>query len=137
MANAVRANSADKHADPQRAEPEGWLMHRAIGERKLNLSDALESLRSRLASTSAGKLEGQDKSRVEGNLAQCWDDLEGSNEGGMQWSKLIGRTENLRWETSSLNEQQRGDWREAFPAPSPRHVRAKPPNPSQRATGAR
>ena len=43
-------------------------MHRAERIPKLHLSDTLESFRSRLASTSAGKLAGQDKSCVEGTL---------------------------------------------------------------------
>lgn len=35
-------------------------------------------------------------------LTECWDDFDGSNDGGMQAYKLLGRLEKVRWEPPIL-----------------------------------
>ena len=75
----------------------------------MNPSDKLENLRAGLASMSSGKLSGQDAHRIAGDLAQCWDELAGSNDGGMAGSKFFDRkgprTEDLQWNPPVLHFQ--------------------------------
>lgn len=60
----------------------------------------LEMLTDSLASISSGMVE--DTAGLDHLLASCWDDLHGSDGGGMQASKLIGRMEDIHWEPPIL-----------------------------------
>jgi hypothetical protein len=75
----------------------------------LNPSDKLENLRAGLASMPSGKLPAQDEHRITSDLAQCWDELAGSNDGGMTGSKFFDRkgprTEGLQWNPPVLKFQ--------------------------------
>jgi hypothetical protein len=73
---------------------------------KPNRSDQLEKLSIELTSIPPGKLTGETASRIADMLAQSWDNLEGSTEGGMKGDKLLGgRAENLRWDPPILEFQ--------------------------------
>jgi hypothetical protein len=65
----------------------------------------LEKLRVRLASMSPGELAGEGADRVVADLANAWDDLEGSEEGGMDANKFNRSIEKLEWEPPVLSFQ--------------------------------
>lgn len=54
----------------------------------------MKDLRDYLAGVAEGRLAG---SEVDRPLASCWDQFQGSGEGGMQAHKLHGRMEDVRW----------------------------------------
>jgi hypothetical protein len=61
------------------------------------MRDEIELLRARLVSVPPGQLIGKAATDVEALLAQSWDDIDGSDDGGMRGYKLVGRTEDLHW----------------------------------------
>jgi hypothetical protein len=61
------------------------------------MTDEIELLRARLVSVPPGQLIGKAATDVEALLAQSWDDIDGSDDGGMRGYKLVGRTEDLHW----------------------------------------
>lgn len=76
----------------------------------MNPSDELENPRARLASMPSGKVvASQDAHGIAGDLAQCWDELTGSNDGGMAGDKLFDRkgprTDDLQWNPPVLKFQ--------------------------------
>lgn len=60
----------------------------------------LQPLRLHLASIPPGKVE--DAAVLGQILAECWDELEGGDAGGMEGYKLRGRLENVAWEPPFL-----------------------------------
>lgn len=75
-----------------------------------NPGDRLEKLRTGLASMPPGKLADEDALRIAHDLAQCWNDLIGSNDGGMAAYKLFDgrgnlRAEDTRWDPPVLKFQ--------------------------------
>jgi len=59
------------------------------------MSESLKEIRSYLAALPQGRIE--DTGKIESLLAACWDELSGSEEGGMLGYKLCSRTENMEW----------------------------------------
>lgn len=45
-----------------------------------------------------GRVKSKHSAELERLLAECWDELELPNNGGMRADKLLGRTEDLEWE---------------------------------------
>ena len=72
--------------------------------------DGLDRIRRYLAIVQPGEVSGNDRSEIESLLSGCWDQLRGSDEGGMIASKLRDRTEEMRWEppTLSFNIERHG-----------------------------
>jgi hypothetical protein len=62
---------------------------------------SLMKLKGYLAET--GMASVPDVASVERLLAECWDSFSGSNEAGMEGSKLLGRMEDVRWQTPILS----------------------------------
>jgi len=62
---------------------------------------SLMKLKGYLAET--GMASVPDVASVERLLAECWDSFGGSNEAGMEGSKLLGRMEDVRWQTPILS----------------------------------
>lgn len=60
----------------------------------------MQQLFERLQPIPAGKIT--DGEEIISLLADCWDQLQGSNENGMQSDKLLGRAEDLFWEPPFL-----------------------------------
>jgi hypothetical protein len=58
-------------------------------------------LKGYLAGTGVGSVP--DVASVEGLLAECWDSFGGSDEAGMEGSKLLGRMEDVRWQPPILS----------------------------------
>ena len=65
----------------------------------------LERLRSRLTSMLPGKLAGEEAYRVTVDLAKAWDDLSGSEEGGIDGHKFNRKIEELKWDPPGLGFQ--------------------------------
>lgn len=63
---------------------------------------SFERLCTHLQLQTPGCLQEESKSTVEGLVCNAWDHLNGSDEMGMQGSKIIGRTEDLDWSPPSL-----------------------------------
>src|SRR5581483_8214593 len=53
-----------------------------------------------LAMVAEGKLEGPEIDRL---LAACWNQFDGSQEGGVQGRKVIGRMEDVYWDPPILS----------------------------------
>jgi hypothetical protein len=60
-------------------------------------SRILERLRACLAVRPPGEIVGDEQTTVVNYLIVCWDNLDGSDAGGMMADKLFGRTERLHW----------------------------------------
>lgn len=71
-------------------------MNRVSGEERL------ARLRAAVADLPPSTVESEAVVRVEEALAAAWDFLDGSPGGGMQGYKVIGRTEDMRWEPPFL-----------------------------------
>jgi hypothetical protein len=67
------------------------------------MPDELNSLRQYLATAPRGALTAEHASEVEALLANCWDQLDRPPHGGMREWKILGRTENMRWEPPILS----------------------------------
>ena len=65
----------------------------------------LEKLRSRLTSMLPGELAGEEAYRVTVDLAEAWDDLSGSEEGGMDGHKFNRGIAELKWDPPDLGFQ--------------------------------
>jgi hypothetical protein len=66
-------------------------------------SQTLIDLQQLLAGRDRGRISDPDiAAKVENLLANCWDEMHGWSEKGMEPYKLIGRTENLYWHPPSL-----------------------------------
>jgi hypothetical protein len=67
-------------------------------------SEKLLSLQDKCRRTAAGPvLDEQERSNIEDALIEAWDELRGTNAGGMTAEKLVGRIENLQWQPPRLS----------------------------------
>jgi hypothetical protein len=78
------------------------------GRRVLNAKDKLEELRNQLASTMPGKVPDREMDDIVRILKRHWDDLTGSDDGGMEAGKLTDRrgkvrAEEVQWNPPILN----------------------------------
>jgi hypothetical protein len=64
-------------------------------------SNELSALRDYMATVPAGPVK--EITEIDYYLATAWDELEGSDDGGMRASKLHGRMENVCWEPPILS----------------------------------
>jgi hypothetical protein len=64
---------------------------------------ALEEIRASLTGIHSGKIAAEQIGQIERLLANCWHHLRGSGEGGMEASKLLGRTEEMEWTPPMLS----------------------------------
>src|SRR4051812_47015376 len=55
----------------------------------------MDNLKKHLAKFTPGRISETEE--IESLLAPCWDDLDGSDEGGMDGDKLLGRMEKVVW----------------------------------------
>jgi len=72
--------------------------------------DALAQIQHYLATMKPGEVSDNDVCNVEAMLSGCWDQLQGSDGGGMAAYKLGGRTEEMQWKppTLSFNIERHG-----------------------------
>jgi hypothetical protein len=72
--------------------------------------DTLAQIQHYLATMKPGEVSDNDVCNVEALLSGCWDQLQGSNGGGMAAYKLRGRTEEMQWNppTLSFNIERHG-----------------------------
>jgi hypothetical protein len=64
--------------------------------------DTLAQIRRYFATLEPGEVSDNDRREVEALLSGCWDQLQGSDEGGMAGYKLRGRTEEMQWKPPAL-----------------------------------
>jgi hypothetical protein len=66
------------------------------------MATSVELLRRHMAGIVAGAIAADVAPTIEDLLSQCWDEIDGSDRGGMSGSKICGRTEAMRWAPSVL-----------------------------------
>ena len=66
------------------------------------MSTPFERIRDYLTALPPGALTEDQHSDVESLLSQCWNQLAGGNDGGMDASKLSVRTERMSWSPPKL-----------------------------------
>ncbi len=65
--------------------------------------DTLAQIQHYLATLKPGEVSYNDVREVEALLSRCWDQLQGSGEGGMTAPKLRDRTEEMQWKPPMLS----------------------------------